>query len=64
MTKQKIVLTILAASVIGVGIVSTGRVYAQTPSTTAQNPLSGLVEMIAQKFGLDKKTGPNGGHTV
>lgn len=55
MTKQKIVLTILAASIIGLGIASTGAVYAQTPIPTPQNPLSELVEMIAQKFGLDKK---------
>lgn len=51
MTSKKILLPVLAVAIIGGTIIlSVNQVHAQTNN----NPLSNLVQMIAQKFGLDQ----------
>lgn len=54
MKKQKKILTILTISVISLAILNLNSVYAQTPTPTRKNPFSILIDMVVQKFNLDK----------
>jgi Flp pilus assembly protein CpaB len=51
MISKKIILSIAIVGIVGLAAVVAKPVQAQDPS---KNPLSGLVEAIAQKFSLDK----------
>lgn len=54
MSKRKLVLSFITVAVIGLGIFNLNPVYAQTNSSTPKNPFASLVDLIVQKFGLDK----------
>lgn len=52
MTQMKtLLITALSVGVIGTGLLSTNKIFAQNSSTTG--PMSFLVDKIASKFGLD-----------
>lgn len=52
--RNKILLSALVTTVIGIGLFTTTSVLAQNP-TAGQNPMQSLVQKIADKFGLKKE---------
>jgi hypothetical protein len=50
--KKNIILTGLIITVLVLGIAGAGNTYAQTPSISNENPMTSLVQKIAEKFGL------------
>lgn len=49
--KKKIIIFALVLTILGVGIANNSRVFAQN---TKPNPFSSLVQIISDKFGLNK----------
>src|SRR4030042_868531 len=52
--KNKMLLVVLAISIMGAGLFTATRVLAEN-ATGGQNPMSSLVQKIADKFGLKKE---------
>lgn len=52
--KNKILLTLAAATVLGAGLFTSRQVFAQETVQSAENPMTSLVQRIAQKFNLQE----------